>query len=117
MRRKGAPFLPAVRYSRLCERPVAPLAGWSYALLAVWVDRRLDPGGGLMATAKRDLTNPPVQGHDRSHDDQLLTLQQVAELLDVSPNTIYYWRYQGTGPQGHRIGKRVRYWRSETASS
>ena len=66
-----------------------------------------------MATAKRELTNPPVQGHDRPRDDQLLTLQQVAELLDVSPNTIYYWRYQGTGPQGHRIGKRVRYWRSD----
>jgi hypothetical protein len=27
--RKGAPFLPPVRYSRLFERAVAPLAGWS----------------------------------------------------------------------------------------
>jgi excisionase family DNA binding protein len=42
-----------------------------------------------------------------------LTLQDVAELLEVSPNTIYYWRYQGTGPKGHKVGKRVRYWRSE----
>ena len=66
-----------------------------------------------MATAKRDLTNPPVQGHERPRDDELLTLQQVAELLEVSPNTIYYWRYQGTGPKGHRVGRWVRYWRSD----
>lgn len=68
-----------------------------------------------MATAKRDLTNPPVQGPRVStgQDDELLTLQDVAELLEVSPNTIYYWRYQGTGPKGHKVGKRVRYWRSE----
>lgn len=67
-----------------------------------------------MATAKRGLTNPPVQGHRPSREgDELLSLQDVAELLNVSPNTIYYWRYQGTGPQGHRVGKRVRYWRTD----
>jgi len=68
-----------------------------------------------MATAKRDLTNPPVQGHrvPTEQRDELLTLQDVAKLLEVSPNTIYYWRYQGTGPKGHKVGKRVRYWRSE----
>ena len=64
-----------------------------------------------MATAKRDLTNPPVQGHRRflGGNDELLTLQEVAKLLDVSDNTIYYWRYQRTGPKGHKVGKRVRY--------
>lgn len=67
-----------------------------------------------MATAKRDLTNPPVQGpHLVSKDDQLLTLQDVAELLEVSPNTVYYWRYQRTGPKGHKVGRRVRYWKSD----
>lgn len=71
-----------------------------------------------MATAKRDLTNPPVQGPQRSlgGNDQLLTLQEVAELLDVSENTIYYWRYQRTGPKGHKVGKRVRYRLSDVLS-
>lgn len=71
-----------------------------------------------MATAKRELTNPAVQGHQTSLDgnDQLLTLKQVAELLDVSENTIYYWRYQRTGPKGHKVGKRVRYWLSAVLS-
>ena len=63
-----------------------------------------------MATAKRDLTNPPVQGHRfLDAEDRVLTLQEVAQLLDVSDNTIYYWRYQRTGPKGHKVGKRVRY--------
>ena len=67
-----------------------------------------------MATAKRELTNPQVQGpRSLGGDDDLLTLQEVAELLDVSPNTIYYWRYQGTGPKGHRVGRRIRYKRSD----
>lgn len=71
-----------------------------------------------MATAKRDFTNPQVQGSaliDR-REDELLTLQQVAQLLDVSENTIYYWRYQRTGPKGHKVGKRVRYWLSDVLS-
>lgn len=63
--------------------------------------------------AKTELTDTQVQGRHRSPGDELLTLQQVAELLDVSPNTIYYWRYQGTGPRGHKVGKWVRYWRSD----
>lgn len=68
-----------------------------------------------MATAKRDLTNPPVQGPRviDLREDQLLTLQQLAELLDVSENTIYYWRYQRTGPKGHKVGRHVRYWMSD----
>lgn len=48
-----------------------------------------------MATAKRDLTNPPVQGHrlidlrdgktpTESRLSRLLTIEQTAELLNVS---------------------------------
>lgn len=68
-----------------------------------------------MATAKRDLSDTRVQGPRLAADGghELLTLQQVAELLEVSPNTIYYWRYQRTGPRGHKVGRQVRYWKSE----
>jgi excisionase family DNA binding protein len=64
-----------------------------------------------MATAKRDLTNPSVQGHHADRD--LLTLQEVARRLDVPEKTIYGWRYRGKGPKGHRVGKYVRYWWSD----
>lgn len=68
-----------------------------------------------MAQAKKELTDTRVQGRPTSTDarDELLTLQDVAELLEVSPNTVYYWRYQRTGPKGHKVGRRVRYWRSD----
>ncbi len=65
--------------------------------------------------AKAELTDTRVQGRPMSADarDELLTLQDVAEFLEVSPNTVYYWRYQRTGPKGHKVGRQVRYWRSD----
>lgn len=41
--------------------------------------------------------------------EQLLTLQQVADLLQVPPKTIYQWNHSGTGPPRYRVGKYVRY--------
>jgi excisionase family DNA binding protein len=52
-----------------------------------------------MATAKRDLTNPPVQGHrvidlrdgktpPRTSISRLLTIEQTAELLNVSVRNV-----------------------------
>jgi excisionase family DNA binding protein len=45
-----------------------------------------------MATAKRDLTNPPVQG---PHVPSLLNVRQVAELLSVSETTVYRLKRRG----------------------
>ena len=39
----------------------------------------------------------------------LLTTEQVAEYLQVSPSTIRRWRANGTGPTPTRIGRQVRY--------
>jgi excisionase family DNA binding protein len=63
-----------------------------------------------MATAKRDLTNPPVQGH-RVVDlrDDVVTIDEVALRLHVPKTTLYGWRYKGTGPRSHRVGRHVRY--------
>ena len=41
--------------------------------------------------------------------DDLLTTQEVADLLRTTPSTLRHWRYTGTGPVGVRIGKRVLY--------
>lgn len=40
---------------------------------------------------------------------RLLSIDDLAEMLQISPQTIYRWRYLGTGPVGVRIGKHVRY--------
>lgn len=44
--------------------------------------------------------------HER-HDDELLTLEEVAQILKASEHTVRWWRQQGTGPDFFKIGKRL----------
>ena len=46
-------------------------------------------------------------------DSQIMTGQQVAELLQVSPRTLEEWRQTRTGPPYRRMGRHVRYLRRE----
>jgi len=39
----------------------------------------------------------------------LLSVKQLAELLQVPVRTIYDWRYRGLGPTSIRLGRHVRY--------
>lgn len=46
--------------------------------------------------------------------DPLLTTAEAAELLHTPVGTLRYWRHQGTGPKGFRLGaRRVMYRRSD----
>lgn len=49
-------------------------------------------------------------------DDDLLTIAEVAEIVRVPVATLRYWRHLGTGPEGFRVGRCVRYWRTEVLS-
>jgi excisionase family DNA binding protein len=42
-----------------------------------------------------------------------LTPQELATELQLPLKTIYAWRHSGTGPRGHRIGKHLRFRRSD----
>ncbi len=44
--------------------------------------------------------------HER-HDDELLTLSEVAEILMTSDNTVRWWRQMKTGPVFFKIGRRL----------
>ncbi len=44
--------------------------------------------------------------HER-HDDELLTLDEVAQILMTSENTVRWWRQMGTGPEFFKIGRRL----------
>lgn len=46
-------------------------------------------------------------------DDEIMTGAQVAELLHVSIRTLEEWRQTHTGPPYRKMGKHVRYLRSE----
>jgi hypothetical protein len=41
------------------------------------------------------------------HEEELLTLDEVAEILTTSPNTVRWWRQMGTGPEFFKIGRRL----------
>jgi excisionase family DNA binding protein len=41
--------------------------------------------------------------------DQLLTVTQVADLLQVPRQTLYGWRTRNEGPPGLKVGRHVRY--------
>ncbi len=45
----------------------------------------------------------------RATRQPLMSVKDLAELLQVSVKTIYDWRYRGLGPTAIRIGRHVRY--------
>lgn len=62
----------------------------------------------------------PLPFGDRSelprHIDRLLSVQELADYLEVPVKTIYTWRHRDTGPRGFRVGKHVRFrWRDVEA--
>ena len=46
-------------------------------------------------------------------DDEFFTVGGLARYLSVSPHTIYEWNAVGSGPAYYRIGRYVRYKKSD----
>ena len=46
-------------------------------------------------------------------DDEYLSPEGLAALLDVPVGTVYQWNYKGVGPRKTRVGRHVRYRRSD----
>ena len=46
-------------------------------------------------------------------DKEFLTINDLCELLSVTPKTVASWRYRGVGPASYKAGKHVRYKRSD----
>ena len=42
-----------------------------------------------------------------SHEPELLTITEAAELLRAPVATLRYWRHRNTGPRSFRLGRRV----------
>lgn len=45
--------------------------------------------------------------------DIILTVQQVSDYLEVPVATLYAWRHRRVGPPSFRIGRHLRYRRSD----
>jgi predicted DNA-binding transcriptional regulator AlpA len=54
---------------------------------------------------KHRRTTPPTD----PLPERFLTPAQLADLLGVPVQTLYQWRYLGTGPPGFRVGRHLRY--------
>lgn len=50
---------------------------------------------------------------DQPKELDLLTADQVADMLQVPVNTLYSWKYKGTGPKAYRVGRKLRYERND----
>lgn len=67
-------------------------------------------------TGKPTMSNAQRAEEPLPHaNNDLLTRKEVAAVLRVPEATLRYWRYLGTGPRGFRVGRSVRYWRTEVA--
>ena len=49
----------------------------------------------------------------RNLGDEMLTLQEAAKFLRVPEGTLRYWRHLGSGPRSFKVGRHVRYWRTD----
>lgn len=48
--------------------------------------------------------------------DPLLTTEQVAQYLQVPVATIHQWRYRGEGPRASKVGRHLRFHKSDVDS-
>lgn len=53
---------------------------------------------------------------DRIADHELLTINEVADLLRIPPATVRYWRNIHYGPCSFRIGRHVRYRQADVST-
>ena len=55
---------------------------------------------------------PQHRNYDHA-DDELLSIDEAAAFLRTSINTMRWWRHNGTGPRSIKVGRHVRYWRTD----
>jgi hypothetical protein len=56
---------------------------------------------------------PTLPDDDDHVNDQLFSIDEAADFLRSSIDTLRDWRHRGIGPKSFKVGRRVRYWRSE----
>ncbi|GFO60943.1 hypothetical protein GMST_32680 [Geomonas silvestris] len=59
------------------------------------------------------MTDQPQRSKLSYSQSELLTTEQVAALLQMRVSTIQQWRWRGIGPSYARLGRTIRYRRSD----
>jgi hypothetical protein len=73
--------------------------------------RPSDSAQEAVMTAQPTTPNPNRAG--RTPGDEMLTLQEACAFLRIPEGTLRYWRHLGAGPKSFKIGRHVRYWRTD----
>ena len=58
-------------------------------------------------------SNPAPDGHNEAAGSDMLTTQQAARILGLSPFTLNKWRLYGHGLRFIKLGRAVRYRRAD----
>lgn len=61
-------------------------------------------------------TAPNTNLADSAAEHELLTINEVADLLRIPPATVRYWRNIHYGPRSFRIGRHVRYRQADVST-
>jgi len=56
---------------------------------------------------------PTIPDPRRNPGEEMLTLHEACDFLRVPEGTLRYWRHLGCGPRSFKIGRHVRYWRTD----
>jgi hypothetical protein len=60
------------------------------------------------------MSTAPHHDHNDTHaDDEMLSIEEASAFLRVPVATMRYWRHLGSGPFSFRVGRHVRYWRTD----
>lgn len=62
------------------------------------------------------MTASPIDPKQRSiatPGDGMLTLEETCALLRLPEGTLRYWRQIGAGPRSFKLGRHVRYWKTD----
>jgi hypothetical protein len=62
------------------------------------------------------MPDQPASEPVASHEPELLTITEAADLVRAHVATPRYWRHLGTGPRSFRLGRRVLYRRDDLRS-
>lgn len=101
-----------------CQAGATPrlrrLGGWKFGLIG----KRSDLGvnglpKGFPTTVRESNDRVAPKNQVMTPDEQLMTVQELALYLGVPVATLYQWRYRREGPPGFRVGRHVRYRRTD----
>lgn len=56
---------------------------------------------------------PAIPNPRTNPGDDMLTLQEACDLLRLPEGTLRYWRHIGAGPKSFKVGRHVRYWKTD----